>query len=242
MTSVAIIGLGKMGSAIMALMESDEMAEMHPFRRLKSGDLDILKQCDVAIEFTVPEAAFDVIKQCLENGIPVVSGTTGWHQNKLNDIIQLCQDVNGKFLYASNFSIGMNITFELSRKLSTMMNQFPQFSASIREIHHIHKKDSPSGTAVTLINEIIETSDCYTGFELNPTNDKENGNKISVNAVREGEVKGFHEITWTSPDEKIVISHEALERKIFAQGAVMAAKWLINQGPGVYTMRDIIKL
>jgi 4-hydroxy-tetrahydrodipicolinate reductase len=231
-----------MGSAILDILQADQEAEFHPFKRLEGADLDTLKQCKVAIEFTVPEAASGVIKQCLENGIPVVSGTTGWHQNQLNDIIQLCHDVNGKFLYASNFSIGMNVTFELSKRLSTMMNRFPEFSASIREIHHIHKKDSPSGTAVTLINEIIETSDRYTGFELNEATEDADENKINVNAIRKGEVKGFHEITWTSGDERIVISHEAFDRKIFAQGAVMAAKWLVNQDPGVYTMRDIIKL
>ena len=242
MTAFAIIGLGKMGSAIIDELEADPNVKIHPFRRLNAEDLGFLKACDVAIEFTVPEAASMVVRQCLESGIPIVSGTTGWHQNELNTIIKLCHEVNGKFLFASNFSIGMNITFELSKKLSSIMNRFPQFAASIKEIHHIHKKDAPSGTAVTLINELIESSDRYTGFDMNNETNASNEKRIRVEAIREGEVKGFHEINWTSSDERITISHEAFDRRIFAQGAVIAAKWLVGQGPGVYTMRDIIKL
>src|SRR5690349_5053113 len=119
---MAIIGMGKMGHTITSLLEQQEEVSFHPFHRLHPADLSMLKTCDVAIEFTTSESASDVITQCLESGIPIVSGTTGWHQNHLQSIIELCANRGGKFLYASNFSIGMNITFALNRKLASIMN------------------------------------------------------------------------------------------------------------------------
>jgi 4-hydroxy-tetrahydrodipicolinate reductase len=233
-----MIGMGKMGQAVTSLLEQREDASFHAFHHLTSADLSELKSCDVAIEFTTSESAPDVIRLCLESGIPIVSGTTGWHLNHLQSVIEFCANQGGKFLYASNFSIGMNITFALNRKLASIMNQFPQFSASISEIHHIHKKDSPSGTALSLIQDIIALHDRYTSYQLKV--DDPDLNSLPVTAIREGEVKGFHEVTWSSSLEQIRLSHEALDRKIFAEGAILAASWLIGQNPGVYTMKDII--
>ncbi|MBK9984234.1 MAG: 4-hydroxy-tetrahydrodipicolinate reductase [Saprospiraceae bacterium] len=242
MRRFGIIGLGKMGQAITAILNAENNIQFETFYRLSGDNLSLLKACDVVIEFTTPDASPGIIKQCIETGIPIVSGTTGWQEYHLHSIIKLCQMKNGKFLYASNFSIGMNITFALNRRLALIMNHYPQFSASIKEIHHIHKKDSPSGTAHTLIGDIVDNNKRYTDFEITDEQKTSKESILPVHAIREGEVKGFHEVTWASDSEKITISHEAYDRKIFAEGAIMAAGWLIDQKPGVYTMRDIIEL
>ncbi|MDQ3017684.1 MAG: 4-hydroxy-tetrahydrodipicolinate reductase [Bacteroidota bacterium] len=242
MSVIGIIGRGKMGQAIEALLELDPDTQFHVFSRLSEQNLPFLKACNAVIEFTTPEAAPDIIRTCLTAQIPVISGTTGWHEFHLDQIIKLTQDTEGRFLYASNFSVGMNITFALNRRLIAIMNQFKQFIPSIREVHHIHKKDAPSGTALTLIDDIIGFHSAYTGYELNNASDPIDEDKFSVTAIREGEVKGYHEVSWNSGLEKISISHEAFDRKIFAAGAIMAANWLKDQQPGVYTMKDIIRL
>lgn len=240
MASFGIIGMGKMGHAIAALLESDHEGTFHTFSRISTENQDLLKQCDVVIEFTTSEASPGIIEHCIKSGIPIVSGTTGWQEYHLERIKKVCQMHNGKFLYASNFSIGMNITFALNRKLATIIDAFPQFKASILEKHHIHKKDAPSGTAYTLMEDIIENHSRYDGFELNQsTNDPE---KINVTAIREGEIKGYHEVSWNSGLEQIKIIHEAFDRKIFAEGAILAASWLKDKKPGIYTMRDLIGL
>ncbi len=240
MPPFGIIGIGQMGQAIIAILEAQQNIEFHSFSRLLPQNQALLESCEVVLEFTTPEAAPSIIRHCITSGIPVVSGTTGWQEYHLETIKNLCRQVNGKFLYASNFSIGMNITFALNRKLAVIMNDFPQFSVSLSEKHHIHKKDSPSGTAYTLIEDIIENNSRYTGFELN--NEMVDSDCIPVTAIREGEVKGFHKVEWSSGLEQIDLSHQAYDRKIFAEGAIHAATWLKNKKPGVYTMRDIIQL
>jgi len=240
MASLGIIGMGKMGHAIAALLEADHKATFHTFNRISGENQHILKQCDVVIEFTTPEASPGIIEHCIMTGIPIVSGTTGWQEYHLERIKKVCQMHHGKFLYASNFSIGMNITFALNRKLATIIDAFPQFKASILEKHHIHKKDAPSGTAYTLIEDIIENHSRYDGFEMNKSVNEPK--KINVTAIREGEIKGYHEVSWNSGLEEIKISHEAFDRKIFAEGAILAATWLKGKKPGIYTMRDIIGL
>jgi len=234
--------MGKMGQTLTAILEGKKEHQFETFNRLTHDQFARLKECNVVIEFTTPSAAPDIIKHCIESGISIVSGTTGWQEYHLHSILKLCHSLHGKFLYASNFSIGMNITFALNRKLATIMNEYPQFSASVKEIHHIHKKDSPSGTAHRLIDDIIDQHNRYEKFELNTNQKMDDESVLPVNAIREGEVKGFHEVTWHSASEEIKISHEAFDRKIFAEGAIMAATWLINQKPGEYTMSDIIDL
>jgi len=240
MTTLGIIGMGKMGQAIAAILNEENQPQFHTFNRLSTDQQSLIKACDVVIEFTTSDAAPGIIKQCIESGVPIVSGTTGWHEYHLHNIIRLCHQVHGKFMYASNFSIGMNITFALNRKLASIMNAYPQFNASINEIHHIHKKDSPSGTAHTLIQGIIDENRRYLDYKVNSDQKSEDDTVLPVTAIREGDVKGYHEVTWTSASEQIRISHEAFDRKIFAEGAIMAATWLIDQKPGVYTMKDII--
>ena len=240
MKTIGIIGMGKMGQAIKAILETHDTVDFHTFNRLSADNQASLKTCKVVIEFTTPDAAPGIISHCIASGIPVVSGTTGWQEYHLETIKNECKKSNGKFLYASNFSIGMNVTFALNRKLAMIMNAFPQYLPQIIEKHHIHKKDSPSGTAYTLLEDIISNHSGYSGFDLNK-NHVEPG-MIPVTAIREGEIKGYHEVKWSSGLEQILISHEAFDRKIFAQGAILAAQWLADKKPGIYTMRDIISV
>ncbi len=242
MANIAIIGMGKMGNAIAAALENTTAHKGHQFQRVTPSNQSQLLACDVAIEFTTPQAAPGVIRQCIELGIPVVSGTTGWHESHLEIIREHNKQFNGTFLFATNFSIGMNIVFALNKRLATVMAGFSEFKPSIKEIHHIQKKDSPSGTAYTLLEDIIHSHPGYADFELNPTDGKPSYQVIPVTSIREGEVKGVHQINWHSNMEGITITHEAYDRKIFAEGAVMAALWLKDKSPGEYTMKDIINL
>ena len=242
MKTIGIIGMGRMGQTIAALLETRKDLIYHTFDRISASNQDKLKSCDAVIEFTTPEAAPGVIRHCIEHGIPVTSGTTGWHEYHLESILTFCKQSKGTFLYATNFSIGMNIVFALNRKLASVMDSFPAFKPSLKEIHHIHKKDSPSGTAYTLIEDILVRHHEYAGFVLNPEPGKTPNDRLPVTAIREGEVKGFHQVTWNSGAEQIVIAHEAFDRKIFAEGAVMSALWLTGQGQGIYTMQDIISI
>lgn len=241
MAHIGIIGMGKMGTSIEGVLQSLPGASWDTFLRLSAAQNERLKACDVVIEFTAPDAAAGIISHCLDAGIPIVSGTTGWHEYHLESITQMCREKKGKLLYATNFSVGMNITFALNRQLAMIMNKFTQFVPSVKEIHHIHKKDMPSGTAYTLLGDIIDHHRSYQNFNLNQAR-AQSSDQIEVTAIREGEVKGYHEVTWNSGREKIVVSHEAFDRKIFAEGAVMAASWLVKRPPGIYTMKDIIEV
>lgn len=241
MKIIGMIGMGRMGQAISDHVKAHPDITLVPFNRISKEDEARLKACHVVIEFTTPTAAPVVIRQCLELGIRVVSGTTGWHEYHLDSILSYCSRHHASLLYASNFSIGMNIVFALNMKLAAALKPYTTFKPSIKEVHHIHKKDSPSGTAHSLLEQIMQQRHDYTGFTLN--DDQSAGpHQIPVEAIREGEVKGYHEVTWQSPDERISIAHEAFDRRIFASGAVLAAQWLMNQPAGVYTMQDLIHL
>ena len=242
MKTIGVIGMGRMDQTIAALLETRKDLSYHTFDRISASNQDKLKACDAVIEFTTPEAAPGVIRHCIEHGIRITSGTTGWHEYHLESILTLCKQHKGTFLYATNFSIGMNIVFALNRKLASVMVDFPEFKASIKESHHIHKKDSPSGTAYTLIEDILVRHSEYSGFSLNTNPGNAADDRLPVTAIREGEVKGIHEVIWNSGVEKLSISHEAFDRKIFAEGAVMSALWLTGQGSGIYTMQDIISI
>lgn len=242
MTTVGIVGLGKMGQAIASILGNREDLIAHSFHRISPENTSVLKSCDVVIEFTIAEAAPGVIRQCLDLGIPVVSGTTGWHEYNLESILSYCKQKHGTLLYATNFSVGMNIVFALNRKLAEVMAELPEFKPAIREIHHIHKKDSPSGTAYTLIEDMLTRLPQYNGFTHNANDVSFSDHKIPVTSIREGEVKGFHQVTWSSGAEQVTIAHEAFDRSIFAEGAVMAALWLSRQPRGIYTMKDILNI
>jgi|WetSurMetagenome_2_1015567.scaffolds.fasta_scaffold450632_1 4-hydroxy-tetrahydrodipicolinate reductase len=238
--TIGVVGLGRMGQAILRLLRERKELSFHAFSRLTLDDISLLKACDVVIEFTTSEAAPNVIKTCISNGVPVVSGTTGWHEYHLESMLSYSKQLHGKFLYASNFSIGMNITFALNAKLADVLKDYPQFKPAVKEIHHVHKKDMPSGTAYTLLEDIRKQQPSYSGINLNHAHGSDS-TLIPVEALREGEVKGVHEVRWNSGDEEITIRHEAFNRDIFASGAIMAALWLDKQPQGVYTMKDIIK-
>lgn len=242
MANIGIVGMGKMGYAIAGVLDLKQEHTGHKFQRINADNAAQLKSCDVAIEFTIPEAAPGVIRTCIDLGIPVVSGTTGWHESHLETIRTYNREHNGVFLCATNFSIGMNIVFALNKRLAAVMANFREFKPSIKEVHHIHKKDSPSGTAYTLLEDLIRVHPGYANFELNPGTESSQAQAIPVTSIREGEIKGIHEVNWNSGSEGITISHEAFDRRIFAEGAIMAALWLKDRSPGEYSMKDIISI
>lgn len=195
----------------------------------------VLCQADVVIEFTRPDSAFLNIKACLEAGVPVVSGTTGWLE-RFDEIKTLCLELNGGLFYASNFSIGVNLFFELNSYLAKLMSAYPDYSVRLEEIHHTRKKDAPSGTALTLAGQIISDNENITGW----TRDMVAGqNQIAINSIREGNVTGTHSVLYISDDDKISIRHEAFTRRSFAKGAIAAAEFMVKR-QGIYTMKDLI--
>lgn len=200
-----------------------------------SADYDITL-ADVAIDFSIPAAAFNNISNCLNNQVPVISGTTGW-LDKLPEATALCKQKNGAFISASNFSLGVNIFFELNAHLAKMMRNLEQYTLSIEEIHHTKKLDAPSGTAITLAEGIIENSD-KESWALNVTT---NENVIPITAKRIDEVPGTHTVEYKSAVDTLEIKHTAHSRDGFALGAIIAAEWLVGK-TGVFTMKDVLGL
>ncbi len=194
------------------------------------------KSADVAIEFTTPETAFDNYLKCFENNVPVVSGTTGW-LNKLDVIKKLCIDNDQTFFYASNFSVGVNIFFEINRHLARIMNQMNDYDVSMEEVHHTQKLDAPSGTAITLAEDIISTLDSKTNWTNSPSTQN---SELSIISKREGMVPGIHRVKYESDVDEIVIHHSAKSRKGFALGAVLAAE-LTQKKKGFLGMNDLLK-
>ena len=234
---IALIGYGKMGKAIERLAQDDHQVLLK-IGRNNAHELtaENLADIDVAIEFSLPETAFDNIKICLEAGIPVVSGTTGWLDRK-SEIHELCQSLNGTFFYASNFSLGVNLFFDLNKKLASIMSRFPQYRVEMSETHHIHKVDAPSGTGITLAEGIIDNHPTYEQWSLQQSSDKE---KILIRSFREGAVPGTHNVKYTSRLDRITIEHEAFTRDSFAEGALIAAEWIIDK-KGILTMADLMQ-
>ena len=233
---IALIGTGKMGQAIekLAIDKGHQIVLKLNHENIKHFNIEELKIADVAIEFTQPDAAVGNLKLCIEAGIPVVCGTTGWYSN-LEEIKNLVTEFNGALLYASNFSVGVNMMFELNRILAKWMQSHPEYGVAISEIHHTHKLDKPSGTAVTLANGIIENNHQYKQWSL----DDNTPGLIYIDAKREPDVVGTHDVIWESSIDKIQIHHHAKTRDGFALGAIQAAEWIINK-KGVFTMRDIL--
>lgn len=192
-------------------------------------------EMDVAIDFSVPESAVENIKGCLLAGVPVISGTTGW-LGKYEEMVALCKKQQGAFLYASNFSLGVNIFFELNKALAGMMAKVKTYETSIDETHHIHKLDAPSGTAITLAEGIINESD-YTNWALGNGGE----NILPIYSHRKGEIPGTHEVIYSGTEDRISISHIAHGREGFALGAVVAAEWIVGK-KGVFSMKDVLNL
>lgn len=233
---IALIGTGKMGQAIeqLAVSRGHEIVLKLNHENIDSFSNEDLKVADVAIEFTRPDAATGNLKRCLDANIPVVCGTTGWY-DELNQIAELFLSNNGALVYASNFSVGVNMMFELNRILAKWMQSHNEYSVSLSEIHHTHKIDKPSGTAVTLASGIIENHSAYTKWTLEENQD----NAIHIDAMREPDVVGTHDVKWESPIDIIQLHHHAKSRNGFALGAIHAAEWVIGK-KGVFTMKDIL--
>lgn len=234
---ILLIGHGKMGKAI------EEFAIQRGHSLVATVDVNdtlmptLAEQADVAIEFTHPDSAFENIKFCLENNLPILSGTTGW-LDKMTEIEKICKENDGTFLYASNFSIGVNLFFKLNKFLAKLMNPQAQYTPSMVEVHHTHKKDSPSGTAITLAEGIINGHDQYSAWKNETKTAKD---EISISSERLGEIPGTHKITYKSEVDQISIEHEAYSRDGFVQGAVLVAEWLPSQ-KGIVKIDDFLKL
>ena len=235
---IALLGYGKMGHEIeKALTEHG-----HSIGLIIDSETDwdekayLLKGCDAAIEFSIPAITVENMRRCFENHVPVVVGTTGWY-GRFDEITELCKQNDGTLFYASNFSVGVNIFSEINRKLASMLEAYPMYSPAMTEIHHTQKLDAPSGTAISLANDIIKKNQRYKTYTLDVAKEGE----IPVSAIREGNVTGTHTITWSSEIDKITITHEAMNRRGFALGAVMAAAWIQGR-KGVFTMQDMLKL
>lgn len=250
---IAIIGYGKMGKMIeevarergheiVAIVDTPDEWEVFESRKFHHAD--------VAIEFSIPSAAVDNVLKCFAAGVPVVSGTTGW-QRELPEMKEICDKGKGTLLHSSNFSIGVNIFRAVNRRLAELMKPYPQYKPSMEEVHHIHKLDHPSGTAITLAEDIISVSDRLGQWEeVSPVSQPEEGAKapapkavgedtLPVGCRREGEVPGIHSVCWDSPEDSITLTHSAKSRRGFALGAVIAAEWLAGK-QGFFSMADLL--
>ena len=226
-----------MGKATIELAQerNHEIIDIFDIDNKADFTIENLQKADVIFEFTQPEVAFENISKCLDAGVPCISGTTGW-LNKMDIIKNRCKNEGKTFFYASNFSIGVNILFEINQKLAKMMNNYSNYEVSIEETHHIHKLDAPSGTAIQIANQIAENLDRKNNWKLGNANSKE----ININAIREGEVPGTHTIKYESDVDFIEIKHSAKNRRGLATGAVLAAEFAQNK-TGFFTMQDLLK-
>jgi 4-hydroxy-tetrahydrodipicolinate reductase len=235
---IALLGYGKMGKEIenLALTRHHNIVLTIDAFNLHELTPENLSRADVAIDFSTPDSAFGNIMKCFEGGVPVVCGTTGW-LNRFDEVKKKCADLNQTFFYASNFSLGMNLFFALNKYLARLMNPLNDYDVSIREIHHVHKLDAPSGTAITLANDLIALVDRKKKWELNQASEP---SALKITAVREDEVPGTHIVTYESDVDSIEITHLAKSRRGLALGAVMAAEFIKGK-KGVYSMQDMMK-
>ncbi|MDX1363090.1 4-hydroxy-tetrahydrodipicolinate reductase [Arenibacter latericius] len=231
--NIALFGYGKMGKMI------EQIALKRNHTIVAKIDVDTTEinfsEIDVAIDFSMPSAAFDNIKTCMENNIPVICGTTGWLED-YDNAVRICKENNGAFIYASNFSLGVNLFFELNSYLAKMMGNLKQYQVSMEEIHHTQKLDAPSGTAITLAEGVINETD-YSAWKL----DNADANEIPITAKRIDDTPGTHTVTYDSEVDSIEIKHTAHNREGFALGAVIAAEW-IQDKKGVFSMKDVLNL
>ncbi|KAA9041135.1 4-hydroxy-tetrahydrodipicolinate reductase [Ginsengibacter hankyongi] len=235
--NIALLGYGKMGKAIeeIALQKGHNIILRIHDQNLDELTTANLQQADVAIEFTSPQSAVHNILLCFGSGVPVVCGTTGWLK-EMEMVQQKCKELGGTFLYASNFSIGVNIFFELNKKLAELMKHQVNYNVSMEEIHHTEKKDAPSGTAITLAEEIIKISQQKNKW-VNHFSDVPN--ELSITSKRIDPAAGTHSVKYSSDVDDIEIIHTAHNRKGFAAGAVLAAEFIFNK-KGVFSMKDVL--
>ncbi len=232
--NIALLGYGKMGKTIeqIAIKRGHNVV-----LTIDKGDNDYdITKADVAIDFSIPTVAFNNISNCINNNVPVISGTTGW-LDKYDDAVALCKEKKGAFIYASNYSLGVNIFFELNKTLAKMMSALKQYNVSMEEIHHTQKLDAPSGTAISLANGVIEQHEGYDNWKL----DEHGESTIPITAKRIEDVPGTHTVTYESEVDTINIEHIAHTRQGFALGAVVAAEWIAGK-TGVFTMNDVLNI
>lgn len=241
---IALIGYGKMGKEIEKVVLDQQAGDEIVLKITGSNLSDLtvanLQKADVAIEFTQPDAAVDNINLCLQAGVPVVVGTTAW-LNRLQEVEAACAENNGTVFHSPNYSIGVNIFWEVNRRMAQLMNSQPQYAVSMEEIHHTEKKDAPSGTAVKTAEVMLEELKGKTGWVLQQGNEAVEGNVLPIIAKREPHVPGTHIVTYTSCVDFLEFKHEAKSRRGFAEGAVMAARYIIGK-KGIYGMKDLLAL
>jgi len=237
---IALMGYGKMGKTIEALInEEGKHSVVLKVNSTNLNDLTVetLKKADVAIEFSKPNTALNNIDLCFEANVPVVIGTTGWYEN-LEVVKNKCSEKNGTFLYTSNFSIGVNLFFKINKLVNKMLIAQSSYNVSIEETHHTQKLDAPSGTAISLANDILSNHPTKKTWK-NELNDAKE--VLSITSKRKADVKGTHTVTWHSENDEISIHHNAFNRNGFAKGAILAAEWLVGK-TGCFTMDDVLEL
>lgn len=228
---IALLGYGKMGQTIerIALERGHEIV----LKKDEFNTYEGLSKADVAIDFSIPAVAVDNISSCFNVNVPIISGTTGWLEH-YDEMVTLCKEKNGAFISSSNFSLGVNLFFELNEQLAKIMSKFDSYKVEMEEIHHTQKLDEPSGTAISLAKGVIKNSS-YTNWTLgNPKT-----NEIHIEAKRIGTVPGTHTVAYNSEIDSIEIKHTAHNRDGFALGAVIAAEWIVGK-KGIFTMKDVL--
>lgn len=236
--NIALIGYGKMGHEIekIALQRGHNIVSIIDMNNLEEFNSPAFKSADVAIEFSTPDSAIQNYRKCFEVGVAVVAGTTGWLEH-LDEVKRACAEQGKTFFYASNYSLGVNIFFALNKYLAKIMNNYPSYDVKMEEVHHIHKLDAPSGTAITLAEDLIKEFDRKERWNLEV---EEKQTDLAIHCIREGEVPGIHEIIYESEADIISIKHDAKSRVGFALGAVLAAEFT-NGKKGFLGMGDMLK-
>ncbi|HTL10431.1 MAG TPA: 4-hydroxy-tetrahydrodipicolinate reductase [Chitinophagaceae bacterium] len=236
---IALVGYGKMGKAIeeIALQRGHEIVLKIDLNNADDLTTEHLQTADVAIEFTGPESAFNNVMKCLAAGIPLVCGSTGWLEH-IEEAKEYCREHNGCFLYASNFSVGVNIFFEINKRLAALMNPHSEYAVSMEEIHHTQKKDAPSGTAVTLAEQVLEKIDWKKNWVNQLSDDPQ---AIPIISKRIDPAPGTHLVRYQSPIDSIEIVHTAHSRTGFATGAVLAAEFVKGK-KGIFSMKEVLGL
>ena len=235
---IAILGYGKMGKVIEEIaLKRGHSITLKVNRENLNFDHELLKECDVAIEFSSPESAIENINKCFDANVPVIIGTTGWY-DKFNAVQERCLSENKGMLYATNFSVGVNIFYEINKKLAALMDASNQYDVEVEELHHTEKLDAPSGTAITIAEGIIANLDRKVAWK-NEVNVSEN--ELAIESIRTKDVPGTHIVKYESDIDVIEIKHEAKNRNGFAFGAIIAAEYMNNKN-GVFTMKDVLSL
>ena len=233
---IALFGYGKMGKEIeqIALQRNHTIVLKIDKKNIENVTTQQLQQADVAIEFSTPNTVIENMYKCFDANLPIVAGTTGWYTN-FDEIKSACLKNNQSFFYATNFSLGVNLFFKMNEQLAKMMNNFPDYEVAMQEVHHVHKLDKPSGTAITTAEKIMANNSQKNKWSIENNTDK----NLFIDVVRKDEVPGTHTVSYTSAVDEISITHKAYNRKGFALGAVLAAEFIQNK-KGVYTMSDLL--